>query len=281
MVHLACGLVFVVGTSRAATAVALATGALQVFGITAGFHRLLAHRAFKTGRALPVRVRAVRRARGTERAAVVGGAPPPAPPAFRPRRRHAFAARRFLLEPHGLAGLAALRAAAACVGARSGTLCRAALARALLLRREPGPRAGTVCARRGVAPRRPRRGHAADFSSSCGAAWSARCACTHIVWSTNSFCHRYGSRRFATPDDSRNNAVIALLTLGDGWHHNHHHYPSSARARLSLVGDRRDLRRAQTARGAGNRLGPEVAARAPAQRARAGVISMPEARMSA
>jgi stearoyl-CoA desaturase (Delta-9 desaturase) len=51
----------------------------------------------------------------------------------------------------------------------------------------------------------------------------------HIIWSANSVCHRYGTRRFATRDDSRNNFLVALLTLGDGWHHNHHYCPYSAK----------------------------------------------------
>ncbi len=51
----------------------------------------------------------------------------------------------------------------------------------------------------------------------------------HAVWSANSFCHRYGSRRFETRDQSRNNFFVSLITLGDGWHHNHHHCPYSAR----------------------------------------------------
>lgn len=51
----------------------------------------------------------------------------------------------------------------------------------------------------------------------------------HATYSVNSLAHLYGSRRFATADDSRNNALVALLTLGEGWHNNHHHYPSSAR----------------------------------------------------
>jgi stearoyl-CoA desaturase (delta-9 desaturase) len=51
----------------------------------------------------------------------------------------------------------------------------------------------------------------------------------HATYSVNSLAHLYGSRRFATADDSRNNALVALLTLGEGWHNNHHHYASSAR----------------------------------------------------
>jgi stearoyl-CoA desaturase (Delta-9 desaturase) len=54
----------------------------------------------------------------------------------------------------------------------------------------------------------------------------------HVTWSVNSFCHRFGPRRFATPDQSRNNGLIGLLGLGEGWHNNHHRYPSSARAGL-------------------------------------------------
>lgn len=45
----------------------------------------------------------------------------------------------------------------------------------------------------------------------------------------NSLAHRYGSRRYETGDDSRNNVWLALITLGEGWHNNHHHFPGAAR----------------------------------------------------
>ncbi len=51
----------------------------------------------------------------------------------------------------------------------------------------------------------------------------------HVTWSVNSVCHVLGSRPFATEDDSRNNALVAILSLGEGWHNNHHAFPSSAR----------------------------------------------------
>ncbi len=51
----------------------------------------------------------------------------------------------------------------------------------------------------------------------------------HATYTINSLAHRWGSRRFDTADDSRNNALLALLTLGEGWHNNHHRYPASAR----------------------------------------------------
>ena len=51
----------------------------------------------------------------------------------------------------------------------------------------------------------------------------------HVTWSVNSVCHIWGRRDFATKDESKNNLWIALLSLGEGWHNNHHKYPSSAR----------------------------------------------------
>ena len=51
----------------------------------------------------------------------------------------------------------------------------------------------------------------------------------HATFSVNSLAHGWGSRRYATTDHSRNNLWIALLTLGEGWHNNHHHYPGAAR----------------------------------------------------
>ena len=51
----------------------------------------------------------------------------------------------------------------------------------------------------------------------------------HATYAVNSFAHRFGARRFESEDNSRNNLTVALLTLGEGWHNNHHRYQSSAR----------------------------------------------------
>ncbi len=79
----------------------------------------------------------------------------------------------------------------------------------------------------------------------------------HGTFVINSLAHVWGSRRFETGDDSRNNPVLALITLGEGWHNNHHRYMSAARQgfywweyditfyvlkALSLVGVVHDLR---------------------------------------
>ena len=51
----------------------------------------------------------------------------------------------------------------------------------------------------------------------------------HGTFTVNSLAHLYGCRRFATQDHSRNNWLVALITLGEGWHNNHHYYPASER----------------------------------------------------
>ncbi|HZK16361.1 MAG TPA: fatty acid desaturase, partial [Solirubrobacterales bacterium] len=50
----------------------------------------------------------------------------------------------------------------------------------------------------------------------------------HITWSVNSVCHFLGSRRFETDDRSTNVFWLALPSLGESWHHNHHAFPRSA-----------------------------------------------------
>jgi stearoyl-CoA desaturase (Delta-9 desaturase) len=100
----------------------------------------------------------------------------------------------------------------------------------------------------------------------------------HVTFSVNSVTHLVGRRRYGTTDTSRNFVPVALMTLGEGWHNNHHHYPASARQgfywwevdptfavlrALSWVGVVRDLRKPpETARSARRiRLGhPDVGA---------------------
>lgn len=82
-------------------------------------------------------------------------------------------------------------------------------------------------------------------------------ASAHATFSINSIDHMFGSRRYIMPNTSRNNVLMAILTLGEGWHNNHHHYAVTAKAGfywweidityyllviLSWVGIVRDLR---------------------------------------
>jgi len=59
------------------------------------------------------------------------------------------------------------------------------------------------------------------------------CLSTVLVWHStftiNSLSHVFGKRRYETGDDSRNNWLLAILTMGEGWHNNHHYYPRSCR----------------------------------------------------
>ncbi len=50
----------------------------------------------------------------------------------------------------------------------------------------------------------------------------------HITWSINSVCHLWGSRPFRSHDKSRNNFLFGVLAFGEGWHNNHHAFPTSA-----------------------------------------------------
>ena len=51
----------------------------------------------------------------------------------------------------------------------------------------------------------------------------------HGTFTINSLAHVFGRRRYLTSDDSRNSFALAMITMGEGWHNNHHHYPASTR----------------------------------------------------
>ncbi len=63
----------------------------------------------------------------------------------------------------------------------------------------------------------------------------------HGTYTINSLSHVFGRQRYKTGDASRNNPWLAIITLGEGWHNNHHHYPASVTPGLLLVGIRRHL----------------------------------------
>ena len=51
----------------------------------------------------------------------------------------------------------------------------------------------------------------------------------HGTFTINSLSHMFVKRRYTTTDDSKNNPILAIVTMGEGWHNNHHYYPRSAR----------------------------------------------------
>jgi stearoyl-CoA desaturase (delta-9 desaturase) len=228
LLHLGCGLVVLVGLSGPAMTALLITGTLQIFGITAGYHRLLAHRSFKTSRPFQFILAFF---------GVLAGQNGPLWWVGHHRHHHRYSDRGadvhspqrgffwshmgWLFSPecvavrHGL-----VRDLARCpelqMLQRYYYVCN--LGYALLLYA-----AGETW--RYIEPSSPTSGLQLMI---WGSIVSTVCV-YHCIWSANSFCHRFGTRRFATPDHSRNNLLVSLVTFGDGWHHNHHYCPYSAR----------------------------------------------------
>jgi stearoyl-CoA desaturase (Delta-9 desaturase) len=215
LLHAGCFLVFSVGWSPAAVAVFAGTTFLQVFGITAGFHRLLAHRAYRTSRLFQFVMALL---------GVLAGQNGPLWWVAHHRHHHAHADRDG--DTHSPRA-----------GFFWGHMGWLFSERSIPLRRDLV---------RDLA-RLPEMlfleryyyvvtlGYAGLLFLIGGwqlVIWGSVLSTVftyHAIWSANSVCHRFGSRRFPTNDDSRNNFLVALVTLGDGWHHNHHFSPYSAR----------------------------------------------------
>ncbi len=228
-VHLACLAVLEVGASTVAVATALALYALRMFAITGFYHRYFSHRAFKTSRP------------GQFVFALIGASAVQRGPlwwAAHHRHHHAHSdgpddvhsprQRGFLWSHVGwflsrrcfTPDLARVRDLQRFPELRwldrFDILVPAALAVALFA-------AGAALER-----------HAPGLGTSRWQmlVWGffvSTVLCYHATYTINSLAHVFGRRRYATGDDSRNNALLALLTFGEGWHNNHHHYPNAAR----------------------------------------------------
>jgi stearoyl-CoA desaturase (Delta-9 desaturase) len=228
LLHVACALVFVVGTSSVALVAFAGTSVIQIVGITMGYHRLLAHRSFKTSRLF----RFILTLFG-----VLAGQNGPLWWVSHHRNHHRHTDQEqdthsprfgffwshmgWLFSPKYVRPRAHLvpdleRVTELRLLERYFYLF--ILGYALLLFS-----VGEVL--RYISPTAETSGFQLVL---WGSVVSTVCV-YHIIWSANSFCHRYGSRRFPTPDNSRNNLIVALLTFGDGWHHNHHYCSFSAR----------------------------------------------------
>jgi len=226
--HLACAFVFVVGVSWIALAIAAALYLARMFAITGFYHRYFSHKAFKTSRPMQFLF------------ALVGAASVQRGPLWwaahhRHHHRHADTAHDihsprhgfwrshmgWFLTPRGfgtdhdaikdLVRFRELR-----LLDRFDILVPVLLALSLLL-------LGGWLAR-----------HFPSLGTSGPQllVWGffvSTVVLFHVTVTINSLAHRWGSRRFATRDDSRNNWLLALLTFGEGWHNNHHHFPGSAR----------------------------------------------------
>jgi stearoyl-CoA desaturase (delta-9 desaturase) len=229
LVHLSCLAVFWVGFSWTAFSVALGLYIVRMFGITGFYHRYFSHKAFKAGRGVQLA------------GAVLGCASAQRGPlwwashhryhhqhADTPDDAHSPVVHGFLwshllwfLSPRYLATLDSRIKDFAKYPElrfldRYHVIVPVVLGVGLYL-------LGDVLAR--VAPGLGTNGWQMfiwGFSISTVAVY-------HATYTINSLSHLFGRRTYDTNDHSRNNWLLAILTLGEGWHNNHHHYPVSAR----------------------------------------------------
>jgi stearoyl-CoA desaturase (delta-9 desaturase) len=214
-VHAGALLVFFTGVSAPVLVLALALVVVRAFGLTAGYHRYFAHRSFETGRVFQFVLASL----GAS-AAQLG----PLWWAAHHRRHHRFSdTERDVHSPrHGI------------WWAHMGWL---------LCRRYTETDTAAI---RDFArfpelrfldrfPVLPPLVSAAGLYALGGLeylAWgffASTVVLYHVTFAVNSLGHRFGSQRYASGDESRNNPWIALVTLGDGWHNNHHRFPRAAR----------------------------------------------------
>ena len=187
--------------------------------VTAAYHRYFSHRAFKTSRAFQFLLALGAQIVGAEGRAVVGEPPPPPPQALGRRRR--TSTRR--------GGAASGTRTSAGSSSPTGTHTNTALVGDLA--KFPELRFLNHSAV-SLLPAVALGARVLSCSAACTALVWGFFVSTVLLWhgsfSINSLSHLFGKRRYATTDDSRNNWSLALLTIGEGWHNNHHHYQSSA-----------------------------------------------------
>jgi stearoyl-CoA desaturase (delta-9 desaturase) len=228
-VHLACLAVFRVGVTATALGTALALYALRMFAITGFYHRYFSHRAFKTSR-LGQFVFALIGASAVQRGPLWGAA--------HHRHHHAHSDRPEDLHSPRQRGFLWSH-----MGWFLSRRCFAPdLARVRDLQRYPELRwldrfdvlvpvalALAVFALGALLERTAPGLGTSRWQMLVWGFFVSTVLCYHATYTINSLSHVFGRRRYATADDSRNNALLALLTFGEGWHNNHHHYPNAAR----------------------------------------------------
>lgn len=227
--HAACALVLVVGWSPIALAVALALYLARMFAITAFYHRYFSHRAFRTSRALQF-LFALLGASATQRGPLWWAA--------HHRQHHRASDEEDDVHSPGRHGF--WWSHVGWVLSRGSFRTR----RELVPDFARFPELALLDRFDTLAPLLLAAG-CYGLGAWLGAAWPelgtsgpqmlvwgfliSTVALYHGTFTINSLAHQFGSRRFATRDDSRNNAWLALITLGEGWHNNHHRYPPAAR----------------------------------------------------
>ena len=228
-IHLACLTVFLVGFSWVALAVCAVTYSLRVFSLTAGFHRYFSHRAFKTSRFFQFIIAF---------AGTTAGQLGPLWWAANHRKHHAYADTERDIHSPTIRGF---------FWAHIGwVLCKShqKLDKTRIKDFIKFPELMWLERFHVLAPLS--LGIGLYVLGALLALWApglntngwqmvvwgyviSSTLVYHVTFCVNSVSHIFGSRRFKTKDDSKNNLLVALLTGGEGWHNNHHRYPASAR----------------------------------------------------
>jgi stearoyl-CoA desaturase (Delta-9 desaturase) len=228
-IHVACLLAFFVGFSWTALIACLAFYVIRMFAITAGYHRYFSHRSFKTSRAFQFVL------------AWLGCSAAQKGPlwwAAHHRHHHRHSDTDEDLHSPGMRGIWWAHAGWILCKKYAGTNLHEV--RDLLRFRElqflnrwhiipPVVLAVVVFAfGAGLNAAFPQLG----TSGAQMLVWGFFISTTllyHGTFTINSLAHVLGKRRYETTDSSRNSALLAVITLGEGWHNNHHHYPGSER----------------------------------------------------
>jgi stearoyl-CoA desaturase (delta-9 desaturase) len=227
--HVACLLVIRTGASAVAVVTCLALYVVRMFAITAGFHRLLAHRTYKTGRVFQFLI------------AFVGTASYQKGPLWwsaHHRRHHLHTDTEADL--HSPISRTLWQSHVGWFLSRDSQATDRKLIPNLLKYRDlrfldryyslPPVLLAVSAFLLGAALERYAPGlGTSGWQMLVWGFFVSTVLLYHGTFTVNSLAHIFGSRRFATGDNSRNNLFVALITLGEGWHNNHHHYPSSER----------------------------------------------------
>src|SRR5436853_2043251 len=222
LMHLACIASFFVDFSLTAVLLCVAMYAIRMFGLTAGFHRYFAHRAYKTSRAVQFLL------------AVLGTAALQKGPlwwAAHHRRHHKYTDQEGDLHSPVKDGFWWSHLGWVISRKYEPTDWNAIkdFSRFPELRWLnsnhwiPGVAVAVLCFFGGVLF------GASGWSWLVWGFFVSTVLLYHGTFTVNSLAHMWGSRRYPTTDDSRNNFWIALWTGGEGWHNNHHHYMASVK----------------------------------------------------
>jgi stearoyl-CoA desaturase (delta-9 desaturase) len=229
LVHLTCLFVFVVGVSPVAVIVAVLSYALRMFAITAFYHRYFSHRSFETSRLF-----------ATLMAFVGGGAAQRGAIWWAAHHRHHHAVSDRAEDIHSPVVHGFWRSHVTWFLDPENTPTRDRYVKDLLSRPElvwldrhdwlPPLCFATLIFTFGaiLETARPEWG-TERWQMVVWGFFVSTTLLYHATYTINSLAHRFGSRRYETGDESRNNLWLALLTFGEGWHNNHHHRPSRTR----------------------------------------------------